>query len=43
MKRVGWEEPAQHQTMSGGWLLFHFVVSEIRRVASVGLVRSALM
>jgi len=43
MKRPGCEEPAQHQSMSGFWSLFHAVASEIMRVASVGEVRSALM
>lgn len=43
MKRPGRLVPAQHQTMSGGWLLFHDVVSERTRAASEGEVRSALM
>ena len=42
-KRVGWEEPAQHQTMSGGFELFQMVVSERTRVASEGNMRSADM
>ena len=43
MKRPGQADPAQHQNMSGGWVLFHAVVSERMRAASVGSVRSALM
>jgi hypothetical protein len=43
MKRPGVAEPAQQISISGGWLLFHFVASVIMRVDSVGEVRSALM
>ena len=43
MKRAGEEEPAQHQTMSGGLSLFQAMVSERTRVASTEEVRSAEM
>ena len=43
MKRLGREVPAQHQTISGDWLLFHFTASDRTRAASVGDVRSALI
>ncbi len=43
MKRAGEEEPAQHQTMSGGRSLFQALISERTRVASAEEVRSAEM
>lgn len=43
MKRVGWQEPAQHQTISGGVEEFCAVASARTRVASEGSVRSAEM
>lgn len=41
-KRVGWEPPARHQTMSGGVPLFQVVASVRMRVASLGWETSAL-
>ncbi len=40
MKRLGWEEPAQQKSMSGGWLLFQVVVWAIMEGPEVGEVRS---
>ena len=41
-KREGRAPPARHQTVSGGVLLFQVVTSAMMRVASLGLVTSAL-
>ena len=43
MKRLGCEEPAQQKRISGGWLLFQDVVSEMTLGPEEGSVRSALM
>lgn len=43
MKRPGWADPAQFQTMSGALLLFQLVISAIIWAAAEGEVRSALM
>lgn len=43
MKSVGWQLPAQHQTMSGAEPLFHAMVSAMTRADSVARVRSALI
>lgn len=42
-KRDGWAPPAICQTMSGGWLWFHAVVSVMMRSFSDCLVMSAEM
>ena len=43
MKRDGWALPLQHQTMSGGELLFHFVASSTTREHSDAVVTLAVM
>jgi len=43
MKSVGYELPAQHQTISGGAPLLKAVASEMTRTDSEGEVRSALI
>ena len=43
VKRPGWAEPAQFQTMSGGWLLFHVFASASIWAPEEAEVRSALM
>ena len=43
MKRPGWQEPAQHQMIAGGTLLFQLVASVMMRGAEAGSVKSALM
>lgn len=42
MKSPGCATPAQHQTISGGSLLFQLVASAMTRGAAAGSVRSAL-
>jgi len=43
MKRLGYDEPAIHHTISGACPLFHAVHSAIKRAALPSTARSAAM